>query len=122
MTAFGGKRDDAGVRTTRGTRVSQGDTGSATYRAETTHREAMQQELMQLGLWLIEHPEAAKKNLKPIRSSKVLDPGVYYNLGTGMVDRIYSPQRVALGHKMFRITSDPAAPVEEIRRKVLEGK
>jgi hypothetical protein len=122
VTTFGEKRDDGGVRTTRGTRVSPEDTGSATYRAETTHREAMQQELMQLGLWLIEHPEAAKKNLKPIRSSKVLDPGVYYNLGTGMVDRIYSPQRVALGHKMFRITSDPAAPVEEIRRKVLEGK
>ncbi len=122
MTAFGEKRDEGGVRTTRGTRVSPGDTGSATYHAETSHREAMHQELMQLGIWLIEHPEAAKKNLKPIRSAKVLDPGVYYNMGTGMVDRIYSPQRVALGHKMFRITSDPAAPVEEIRRKVLEGK
>jgi hypothetical protein len=52
----------------------------------------------------------------------VLEPGVYYNMGTGMVDRIFTPQRVALGHKMFRITSDPAAPVEEIRRKVTGGK
>jgi hypothetical protein len=39
-----------------------------------------------------------------------------------MVDRIFSPQRVALGHKMFRVSSDPAAPVTEIRRRVLEGK
>ena len=85
-------------------------------------RETMQQELMDLGVWLIEHPEAATKNLKPIRSAKLLQPGVYYNMGTGMVDRIFSPQRVALGHKMFRISRDPASPVEEIRRRVLEGK
>ncbi len=85
-------------------------------------REAMQQELMDLGVWLIEHPEAATRNLKPIRSAKVLEPGVYYNMGTGMVDRIYAPQRVALGHKMFRISSDPAAPVSEIRRRVLGGR
>jgi hypothetical protein len=39
-----------------------------------------------------------------------------------MVDRVFRPQRVALGHKMFRISRDPAAPVYEIRRKVLEGK
>ena len=82
----------------------------------------MQQDLMDLGVWLVEHPEAALRNLKPIRSAKVLDPGVYYNMGTGMVDRIFSPQRVALGHKMFRVSTDPAAPVEEIRRRVLEGK
>ena len=82
----------------------------------------MQQELMDLGVWLVEHPEAATRNLEPIRSAKVLEPGVYYNMGTGMVDRIYTPQRVALGHKMFRISRDPAAPVEEIRRKALEGK
>ena len=43
-------------------------------------------------------------------------------MGTGMVDRIYTPQRVALGHKMFRISRDPATPAEEIRRKALEGK
>ena len=84
--------------------------------------EMMQQELMDLGVWLVEHPEAASRNLKPIRSAKVLRPGVYYNRGTGMVDRIYSPQRVALGHRMFRISGDPAAPLEEIRRRVLEGK
>lgn len=85
-------------------------------------REMMEQDLMDLGVWLMDHPEAATKNLKPIRSAKMLEPGVYYNRGTGMIDRLYSPQRVALGHKMFRISSDPAAPVEEIRRKVLEGK
>jgi hypothetical protein len=82
----------------------------------------MQQELMDLGVWLIEHPEAATKNLEPIRSAKVLRPGVYYNKGTGMVDRIYSPQHVPLGHQMFRISTDPAAPVEEIRHRVLGGK
>ena len=89
---------------------------------ERHSREMMQQELMDLGVWLIEHPEAAPRNLEPIRSAKVLEPGVYYNRGTGMVDRIYTPQHVALGHEMFRISSDPAAPVEEIRRRVLEGK
>lgn len=110
------------VRTPRGTRVTPEDTTSDTYRVESSQREMMQQDLMDLGVWLIDHPEAAKKNLKPIRSAKILEPGVYYNMGTGMVDRLYRPQRVALGHKMFRISSDPAAPTEEIRRKVLEGK
>ena len=110
------------MRDSRGTRVTPEDTTSDTQRAESSHRETMQQDLMDLGVWLVEHPEAAPKNLKPIRSAKVLDPGVYYNLGTGMVDRIFSPQRVALGHKMFRISRDPASPVEEIRRRVLEGK
>jgi hypothetical protein len=85
-------------------------------------REMMQQELMDLGVWLVEHPEAATKNLEPIRRAKVLEPGVYYNMGTGMVDRIYTPQRVALGHRMFRISRDPASSAEEIRRKALEGK
>lgn len=89
---------------------------------EIRSREMMEQELMDLGVWLIEHPDFVEKNLKPIRSAKILEPGVYYNMGTGMVDRIYSPQRVALGHKMFRITRDPASPVEEIRRNALEGK
>ena len=82
----------------------------------------MQQDLMDLGVWLVEHPEAALRNLKPIRNAKILEPGVYYNMGTGMVDRIFTPQRVALGHKMFRISSDPASPAEEIRRKAMEGK
>jgi hypothetical protein len=90
--------------------------------AERHGREMMQQELMDVGVWLIEHPEAATKNLEPKRSVKVLEPGVYYNMGTGMVDRIFTPQRVALGHKMFRISSDPASPAEEIRRKAMEGK
>ena len=89
---------------------------------ERRSREMMQQDLMDLGVWLVAHPEAALRNLKPIRSSKVLEPGVYYNMGTGMVDRIYTPQSVALGHKMFRISRDPASPVEEIRRKAREGK
>jgi hypothetical protein len=110
------------MRDSRGTRTTPEDTGSDTYRVESSHREMMQQELMDLGVWLIEHPEAAVSNLEPIRSARVLEPGVYYNMGTGMVDRIYSPQHVPLGHRLFRISSDPAAPVEEIRRKVMEGK
>ena len=69
---------------------------------ERRSREMMQQELMDLGVWLVEHPEAAGKNLKPIRSAEVLEPGVYYN--------------------MVRISRDPASPVEEIRRTALEGK
>jgi hypothetical protein len=84
--------------------------------------DTMQQVLMDLGVWLIEHPEAARKNLEPIRSAKVLEPGVFYNQGTGMVDRIYAPQHVPLGHRLFRISSDPGAPVEEVRRRVLEGR
>jgi hypothetical protein len=110
------------LRDSRGTRVTPEDTTSDTYLGESSQREMMQQELMDLGAWLSEHPEAAPKNLRPIRDAKVLDPGVYFNLGTGMVDRIFSPQRVALGHKMFRISRDPASPVEEIQRRVLEGK
>jgi hypothetical protein len=110
------------MRDSRGTRTTPEDTGSDTYRAEGSHREMMQQELMELGVWLIEHPQAAVSNLEPIRSARVLQPGVYYNMGTGMVDRIYSPQHVPLGHRLFRISSDPAAPVEQIRRKVMEGK
>ena len=110
------------MRDSRGTRVTPEDTTSDTQRAEGSHRETMQQDLMDLGRWLTENPEMAPKNLKPIRSAKILAPGVYYNMGTGMVDRIFSPQRVALGHKMFRISRDPASPVEEIRRRVLEGK
>jgi hypothetical protein len=110
------------MRDSRGTRTTPEDTTSDTYLAERSHREMMQQELMDLGVWLSENPEMAPKNLKPIRSAKVLEPGVYYNMGTGMVDRIFSPQHVALGHKMFLISRDPASPVEEIRRRVLEGK
>jgi len=99
-----------------------GDTRSETAHAEPSNREVMQQELMDLGVWLAEHPEATKKNLKPIRDKTLLGPGVYYNSGTGMVERIYTPQHIALGARWFRVKSDPAASVEEIRRKVLEGK
>jgi hypothetical protein len=109
------------MRDSRGTRTTPEDTGSDTYRVETSHREMMQQELMDLGVWLIEHPEAAVSNLEPIRSARVLEPGVYYNMGTGMVERIFAPQHVPLGHRLFRISGDPAAPVEQIRRKVMEG-
>ena len=98
------------------------DTRSETYEKDPSSREGMQQELMDLGVWLGEHPEVARKNLKPIRGSVLLDPGVYYNIGTGMVERIYTPQHMALGSRVFRVKSDPAAPVEEIQRKVLEGK
>jgi hypothetical protein len=110
------------MRDSRGTRVTPEDTASDTYRAERSHREMMQQELMDLGVWLIEHPGAATRNLDPIRSARMLQPGIYYNRGTGMVDRIFTPQHVPLGHQLFRINGDPAAPVEEIRRKVMGGK
>lgn len=81
----------------------------------------MQQDLMDLGAWLAENPDAATRNLRPVRSAKLLQPGVYYNRGTGMVDRIFSPQHVALGHQTYRVCRDPAAPVDEIRRKIMEG-
>jgi hypothetical protein len=110
------------MRDSRGTRVTPEETGSDTHKAERSHREMMQQELMDLGVWLVKHPEAATRNLKPIRSAKVLEPGVYYNRGTGMVDRVYAPQHVPLGHQLFRISSDPAAPAEELRRKAMKGK
>ncbi|MBA2441732.1 MAG: hypothetical protein H0V53_04925 [Rubrobacter sp.] len=87
-----------------------------------TRREAMSRELMELALWLSEHPEMARKHLKPVRRKASLDPGVYYNRGTRMIERLYSPQHAALGNQMFHVNSDPAAPVEEIRRRVLEGK
>jgi len=122
VTDFRDNREAGDVRTPRGTRVSPEDTTSETWLAEGTRREAITQDLMELGIWLADNPAMAKKRLKPIRSAKVLDPGVYYNMGTGMVDRVYREQRVALGHKMFRVSSDPAAPVAEIRRKILEGK
>ncbi len=85
-------------------------------------RETMQQELMDLGAWLTQHPQAAHKNLKPVRGSVVLEPGVYYNTGTGMIERIHAPQHIALGARWFRVNQDPAAPIKEIRRRVLEGK
>ena len=110
------------VKTPRGTQVTPGDTTSDTWRAQTTFREAPQQELMDLGAWLAEHPKAVTKNLKPVRNTVVLDPGVYYNRGTGVVERLYSPQHAALGHQVFRVSTDPGASIEDIRRKVLERK
>jgi len=101
---------------------ARGDTRSDTYHAETSSREAMQQELIDLGRWLTEHPKVATKNLKPVRGSVVLQPGVYYNSGTGMVERIYTPQHIALGARWFRVSKDPAAPTDDVRRRVLEGK
>ena len=122
MTDYRDTQEAGGVRTPRGTRVSPEDTTSQTWLAEGTSREAITQDLMELGQYLAANPATAKRRLKPIRSSKELDPGVYFNLGTGMVDRVFRPQHVALGHKMFRVSSDPAAPVSEIRRKILGGK
>ncbi|QIN84790.1 hypothetical protein GBA63_20670 [Rubrobacter tropicus] len=122
MTDYRDTQEAGDVRTPRGTRVSPADTPSETWLAESTRREAITQDLMELGQYLADNPAMAKKRLKPIRSAKVLEPGVYYNMGTGMVDRVYRQQRVALGHKMFRVSSDPAAPVAEIRRKILGGK
>jgi hypothetical protein len=122
VTDYRDTQEAGGVRTPRGTRVSPEDTTSQTWLAEGTSREAITQDLMELGQYLAANPATAKRRLKPIRSSKELDPGVYFNLGTGMVDRVFRPQHVALGHKMFRVSSDPAAPVAEIRRKILGGK
>ncbi|AHY47853.1 Hypothetical Protein RradSPS_2570 [Rubrobacter radiotolerans] len=90
---------------------------SDTYEAEGSHREAMQSDLLAVARWLTESAER-RKRLKPIRSAKVLRPGIYYNAGTTMVDRLYAPQRVALGHRMFRITKDPAASAREVWRAV----
>lgn len=98
-------------------------TSSATFRAEEDpHREAMTAELMALALWLSEHPKELRRNLKHVRNTVVLDPGVYYNAGIRMIERLYRPQHSSLGNRMWRINVDPAAPVNEIRRKVLEGK
>ena len=95
---------------------------SQTSEAEPSRREAMERPLMELSVWLSEHPKKMQKNLKAVRRQVVLDPGVYYNSGIRMIERLYDPQHVPLGHKIFHINSDPAAPVAEIRRRVLEGK
>lgn len=100
----------------------QNTSSSATHRSQPSEREAMTRPLMELSVWLSENPKALRKNLKAVRRGAKVDPGVYYNSGLTMIERLYRPQHVALGHKMFRISTDPAAPVEEIRRKVLEGK
>lgn len=115
------ERTGGSVRTPRGTVVSSGDTPSATFKAETSQREALHsQELMDLGAYLVDHPEA-RARLKARRTSRPLGPGVYFNAGTGMVERVFREQRVALGARYFRIVSDPEAGVQEIRAKVLGG-
>jgi hypothetical protein len=98
-------------------------TSSATFRVEEdSHREVMTADLMKLSLWLSEHPKELRRNLKHVRGTLVLDPGVYYNAGIRMIERLYRPQHSSLGNRMYRVSHDPAAPVDEIRRKVLEGK
>jgi len=110
------------VTTPRGTRTTPEDTTSDTYLAEPTHREGMTAELMELSVWLSEHPKEMRRRLKQMRHTVVLDPGVYYNAGIRMIERLYRPQHASLGNRMYRVSTDPAAPVHEIRRKVLEGK
>ena len=100
----------------------QKESSSQTSESDPSRREAMERPLMELSVWLSENPKKMQKNLKAVRRQVVLDPGVYYNSGIRMIERLYDPQHVALGHKMFHINSDPAAPVAEIRRRVLEGK
>ena len=80
----------------------------------------MQSELLAVGRRLSEDPKAVKR-LKPMRGAGSLAPGVYYNHGTGMVERIYAPQQMALGNRVFRISKDPDAPVEEIEQRVQGG-
>lgn len=111
---------EAGSKVTN-TRFDAIGTG-ATHLSDTSRREAMNGKLMELAVWLTEHPKEARRNLKAVRQGNPLDPGVYYNTGLRMIERLYRPQHVALGHKMFRISTDPAAPLDEIRRKVLEGR
>ena len=71
------------------------DTPSATSHSDESLREAMQQELLDLGRWLIEHHEAKKENHKPVRGSVVLEPGVYHNTGPALIERIYTPHHIA---------------------------
>jgi hypothetical protein len=100
---------------------ARGDTRSETYHADNFHRETMQQELMDLGAWLSEHPKAAKKNLKPVRGAIILDPGFTTNTGKGIGGpRVRSSARgsgkTALGSR--------ATPAHRSRRSAqsLEGK
>jgi hypothetical protein len=118
----GTSRDSHIAEVQPGGDTGTGGQGGVSYRPEETQREAMNGRLMELAVWLSEHPREARKNLKAIRRGNPIDPGVYYNSGLRMIERLYRPQHVALGNKMFRISTDPAAPLEEIRRKVLEGK
>ncbi|MBA2376149.1 MAG: hypothetical protein M3494_07040 [Actinomycetota bacterium] len=86
-----------------------------------TPHEGMDSELMKVALRISDDPESARKYMKPIRSSKALAPGVYYNAGTRMVERLHSSQRPPLGNRIFRISKNPAESVESIERKITGG-
>ncbi|MBA2693299.1 MAG: hypothetical protein H0U65_12565 [Rubrobacter sp.] len=82
----------------------------------------MDSKLMKVALRISEDPNFARKYMKPIRSSKILDPGVYYNAGTRMVERLHAPQRPALGNRMYRISKNPAESADELERKITGGR
>lgn len=84
--------------------------------------EGMDSELMEVALAIAGDFGSAKRRMKPIRSSKVLAPGVYYNAGTRMVERLHSPQRPALGNRIYRISENPNASAEELERKITGGR
>lgn len=84
--------------------------------------EGMDSELMRVSLLISEDPKAAKKRMKPVRSSKELSPGVYYNAGTRMVERLHAPQRPALGNRIFKISDDPNVSSHELERKITGGR
>jgi hypothetical protein len=87
-----------------------------------TPYEGLDAELMKVALLISEAPETAKKRMKPIRSSRELSPGVYYNAGTRMVERLHSPQRPALGNRIYRISDDPNTSSRELERKITGGR
>ncbi len=84
--------------------------------------EGMDSELMKISLRISDDPKSARRRMKPIRSSKVLEPGVYYNAGTRMVERLHAPQRPALGNRMFRISKNPNTPAEVLGDKITGGR
>jgi hypothetical protein len=84
--------------------------------------EGMDFRLMKVALRISGDFGAARSHMKPIRSSKVLEPGVYYNAGTRMVERLHTPQRPALGNRMFRISKNPAESADELESKITGGR
>ncbi len=86
-----------------------------------TPYEGMDSELMKVALLISDDLKSARKYMKPIRSSRVLAPGVYYNAGTRMVERLHAPQRPPLGNRIYRISKNPAESAEELERKVTGG-
>ncbi len=83
--------------------------------------EGMDSDLMKISLRISEDPKSAKRRMKPIRSSRVLEPGVYYNAGIRMVERLHSPQQPALGNRMYRISRNSAESADEIENKITGG-